>query len=94
MKLEKNWKLVVKDNYWNLQYEATKLKEVKGVEKEVTSTDNWYAPHLPMILEKFTDLYLKESETVEDLKERMSKLETILSEVPKVFVKDSKPFLI
>lgn len=76
IKLDSNYTLKP-DKYkgFILTFEDKVIKKVKGVDTECKKRDEWHYPLLSQILNKYMQLSLNSSESLEDLKNNLIRVE-------------------
>lgn len=81
IKLNNNFR-IEKDNYsWVLIFNEQRDRKNKetGIKEAFIFEEKWYYPDIKQLLNKFIDLDLKESETLEELKEKLNDINLVIN---------------
>lgn len=92
IKLNENYR-IERDSYsWTLIFSEEREKQNKEtlLKEKFIFEDKWYYPDIKQVLNKFIDLDLKESKTIEELVDKMDSISCKIDELKNTIFKPNK----
>jgi len=89
IQLNKNYRIEKDTYYWVLIFNEPRQKKNKktGKIEDFIYEDKWYYPCIKMLLNKFIELDLKESESIQELSDKMGSLSAKVEELKNTIFK-------